>query len=94
MATPAGVLMGEAWSRGDLPLVEALVSEDRVQYDQLHSDPVEGLAGLEAKVASARREMPCLPKTVEDGVRREGTDTWTALDLRQQIGPLPESPTN
>lgn len=66
-AGPAQLMVQEVWSRGDLALVDELVT-DYVRYDPALSDPVDGPEALKQTVAQYRRGVPDLTKTIEETI--------------------------
>lgn len=66
IAHPAWLLTREVWSRGDLALVDELVTGDYVQYDPVRRDPIRGPEALKETVATYRQGTPDLTKTVEE----------------------------
>jgi len=65
IANPAWLLLREVWSRGDLALVDEIVTADYVQHDPVLPDPIRGPEALKEAVATYRRGTPDLTKTVE-----------------------------
>lgn len=65
IGTPARLLFREVVSRGDLPLVDELVTGDYVQYDPARSDPIRGPDDLKEAVRAYRRGIPDLTTTIE-----------------------------
>lgn len=68
IGTPARLLLREVVSRGDIPLVDELVTGDYVQYDPARSDPIRGPDALKEAVRGYRRGMPDLTKTIEAAI--------------------------
>lgn len=64
----AQLLLKEVWTRGDLALVDELVTEDYRHADPLLSEAIQGPAGLKQTVSWYRQGVPDLTKTVEDTI--------------------------
>lgn len=68
VAAPATLLVREVWSRGDLALVDELVTGDVVFRFPTVSGPVRGSVALERSVAACRRASPDLTRDIEETV--------------------------
>lgn len=66
IAGPAQLLVQEVWNRGDLALVDELVTDDYVEFDPIRSDPVRGPEALKERVAQYRQGMPDLTRTIDE----------------------------
>lgn len=66
--SPARLMVQEVWSRGDLDLIDDLVTEDYVQYDAALPEPVSGPEALKETVAMFREGTPDLTKTIEETI--------------------------
>lgn len=66
--SPVRLMVQEVWSRGDLALVDDLVTEDYVQYDAALPEPVRGPEELKETVAMFREGTPDLTKTIEETI--------------------------
>lgn len=64
-AVPAQVLLREGWSRGDLALVDDLVTGCYVQRDPIHSAPIRGPEALKEWIARFREAVPDLQRSIE-----------------------------
>ena len=62
----ARLLLGEVWSRGDLALIDELVTDDHVHHDPLVPDAIEGREALKGWVATVREGAPDLSKTIRE----------------------------
>lgn len=65
-AVPAQLLVQEVWSRGDLALVDELVTDGYVEHDPVRSNPIRGPEALKAWVAQYRQGSPDLTRTIEE----------------------------
>lgn len=70
---PARVMVQEVWSRGDLDLVDELVTDDYVHYDPALPEPVRGPDAFKETVAMFREGSPELTKTIEETIVDGGT---------------------
>lgn len=68
IAAPAWLLLEEVWSRGDLALVNELVTDAYVQIDPLMSEPIHGPEALSQTVSRYRQGVPDLRKTPEEPI--------------------------
>lgn len=66
IAGPAQLLVQEVWNRGDLALVDELVTDDYVEYDPVRSDPIRGPETLKERVAEYRQGIPDLTRIIEE----------------------------
>lgn len=66
IAVPAQLLVREVWSRGDLALVDELVTDGYVEYEPTRSEPVRGPEALKEQVAHYRQGIPDLTRTIEE----------------------------
>lgn len=66
IAVPAQLLVREVWSRGDLALVDELVTDGYVEHDPVRSNPLRGPEALKERVARYRRGSPDLTRTIEE----------------------------
>lgn len=66
--SPARLMVQEVWSRGDLDLIDDLVTEDYVQYDAALPEPVRGPEALKETVAMFRDGTPDLTKTINETI--------------------------
>jgi steroid delta-isomerase-like uncharacterized protein len=73
IAVPAQLLVREVWSRGDLALVDELVTDDYVEYEPTRSDPIRGPEALKERVAQYRQGIPDLTRTIEEALVDETT---------------------
>lgn len=62
----ARLMVEEVWSKGDLGLIDDLVTEDFVEYDVALPEPVRGPDAFKETVTMFREGTPDLTKTVED----------------------------
>ncbi|MFP9190067.1 ester cyclase [Natronosalvus vescus] len=65
-STPAHLLLREVWNRGDLALIDELVTEDHIHHDPLLPEPLEGREALKGWVETVREGTPDLTKTVHE----------------------------
>lgn len=68
IAGPAQLLIEEVWSRGDLALVDELVTGEYVQIDPLLSEPIHGPEALAQTISWYRQGVPDLTKTPEEPI--------------------------
>jgi steroid delta-isomerase-like uncharacterized protein len=70
----------EVYSRGNLDVVDEIVSAEYVCYDPALPEPVRGREGLKQAVTGFRRAFPDLTFTVEDQIVEGDTvvTRWTA----------------
>lgn len=59
-------MVEEVWSRGDLALVDDLVTEDYVQHDVAQPEPIRGPEALKEAIGMYRAGTPDLTKTIEE----------------------------
>lgn len=64
--TPVHLMLREVWNRGDIALVDELVTDDHVHYDPLVPEPLEGREALKGWVETVREGTPDLTKTVRE----------------------------
>lgn len=88
IAVPAQLLVQEVWSRGDLALVDELVTDDYVEHDPVQSNPIRGPEALKERVAQYRQGTPDLTRTIEETLVDEPTVAihYTAIGTHE--GPL------
>lgn len=65
IAEPAHLMVEEVWSRGDLPLIDDITTEDYVQHDSGLPEPIRGRDALKETIATYRAGTPDLTKTVD-----------------------------
>lgn len=63
--SPAELLLREVWSRGDLTLVDELVTDDYVEHAPVRPKPVRGPEALKDQVAQFRQGMSDLTRTID-----------------------------
>lgn len=66
--SPARLMVEEVWSRGDLELIDDLVTDDYVQYDPALPEPIRGPEALKETVAMFREGTPDLTKRYEETI--------------------------
>lgn len=66
IATPAHLMLREVWSKGDLALVDELVTEDYVEYDPALPKPIRGRDALKETIGTFREGTPDLTKSVDE----------------------------
>lgn len=66
IAEPAHLMLQEVWSKGDLNLVDELVTQDYVERDPVLPDPIRGPEALKETIAMFREGAPDLTKAVDE----------------------------
>lgn len=64
LESPARLMVQEVWSRGDIDLVDDLVTEDYVQHDVALPEAIRGPEALKEAVRRYREGTPDLTKTI------------------------------
>ena len=65
-ASPAHLMLREVWSKGDLPLVDEITTEDYVEHDPVFPEPIRGRDALKEAIATFREGAPDLTKSVDE----------------------------
>lgn len=63
---PAHLMLREVWSRGDLDLVDELVTADYVEHDPVLPEPIRGPDALKETIGMFREGTPDLTKAVDE----------------------------
>lgn len=63
---PAHLMLQEVWSKGDLNLIDELVTPDYVEHDPVLPDPIQGPEALKETIAMFREGTPDLTKAVDE----------------------------
>lgn len=66
IATPAHLMLQEVWTKGDLALIDELVTEDYVEYDPALPEPIRGRDALKETIGTFRDGAPDLTKSVDE----------------------------
>ncbi|WP_317175950.1 ester cyclase [Halomontanus rarus] len=66
--SPAQLMVQEVWSRGDLQLIDDLVTEDYVHYDVALPKPIRGPEAFKETVAMFREGTPDLTKAIKETI--------------------------
>ncbi len=66
--SPAQVMVDEVWSRGDLELIDDLVTDEFVHHDSSLPEPIRGAEAFKETVAMFREGTPDLTKTIEETI--------------------------
>lgn len=66
--SPAQIMVDEVWSRGDLDLIDDVVTADYVEYDPALPEPIRGPEALKETIAMFRKGTPDLTKTIQQTI--------------------------